>query len=193
MVCPAAFSTPQVLAAFLRCLASLFYTYRKYLAPTARGEAAKSGRLFAFNKDAFLRSLPHDQADYMAMLLETQAFNEFVGERETMRPDHPSVRLFDEVILSKRNRGKAGVFGKSKVGFLEDRSEHLWRSAQATSPVSRDGPKGSVSIGRMPAKLEKELLREPRVIQGIPRVMTKKPTRKQVPSLLSRAMSEAAI
>ena len=184
IICPAAFSTSQVLVAFLRCLASLFYTYRKFLNPTARGEANKSGRLFTFNKDAFLRSLPRDQADYMMMLSETQAFSEFIGERETTRPDNPEIRLFDEVILSKRNRGKASVFGKSRVGFLEDKSDHLWRSAQATSPASRDGPKGSVGLGRMPAKLEKDLLKEPRVVQGMPRLMTKRPTRKQVPSLL---------
>lgn len=185
LVCPAAFSTSQVLTAFLRCFASLLYTYRKFLTPTARGESAKSGRLFSFNKDSFLRSLPHDQADYMMMLSETQAFNEFIDERETLRPDNSGVRLFDEAILSKRNRGKvSAVFGKSRVGFLEDRSEHLWRSAQATSPASRDGPKGTMSIGRMPAKLEKDLLKEPRVVQGVPRVTTKKPMRKQVPSLL---------
>ena len=186
LVCPVAFSTQQVLTAFLRCLASVFYTYRKYLVPTARGEATKTGKLFSFNKDAFLRSLPHDQADYMAALAETQAFSEFIAERETTRPDHPNIRLFDEVILSKRNRGKvSSMFGKSKIGFLEDRSDHLWRSAQATNSSSRDGPKGNISTGRMPAKLEKDLLKEPRVVQGVPRVMTKKPTRKQVPSLLS--------
>ena len=164
--------------------------------PTPRGEAAKSGRLFNFSKSAFLNSLPHDQADYMSVLAETQMFSEFVNDRETMRPDDPNVRLFDEIILSKRNRGKvSSVFGKSKVGFLEDKSDHLWRSAQATSPASRDGPKGSVSTGRMPAKLESDLLKEPRVVQGVPRVMTKRPTRKQVPSMLSmgRTMTEPAM
>ena len=185
LVCPAAFNQPQILAAFLRCMASLFYTYRQYISPTPRGEAVKSGKLFSFSRDAFLRSLPSDQAGYMEMLCETQGFSEFVGERETTRPDDPNIRLFDEVILSKRNRGRAStVFGKSKVGFLEDRSEHLWRSAQAASPVSRDGPRGSFGVGRMPAKLERDLLREPRMVQGVPRVATKKPTRKQVPSLL---------
>ena len=186
LVCPAAFNQPQVLAAFLRCMASLFYTYRKFMTPRPRGEAAKTGRLFSFNRDSFIRSLPSDQADYMMVIAETQSFSEFIAEREVSRPDNAHVRLFDETILSKRNRGKAGtVFGKSKVGFLEDRSEHLWRSAQASSPVSRDGPKGSIGVGRMPAKLEKDLLKEPRVVQGVPRLVTKKPTRKQVPSLLS--------
>ncbi|KAL9084769.1 MAG: hypothetical protein Q9159_005054 [Coniocarpon cinnabarinum] len=186
LVCPAAFSQPQVLTAFLRCMASLLYTYRKHLQPTPRGEASKSGKLYTFNRESFLRSLPHDQAGYMVMLTDTQGLAEFIGERETTRPDDPNIRLFDEIILSKKNRGRASsVFGKAKVGFLEDRSEHLWRSAQAASPVSRDGMKGSLAKGGMPAKLERELLREPRVVQGMPRLPTKKLTRKQVPSLLS--------
>lgn len=70
LVCPAAFHPDQIFAAFVRCFASLLYTYRKYMVAAPRGD--KSGRLFVFNKDAFLRSLPHDAAEYGLMLAETQ-------------------------------------------------------------------------------------------------------------------------
>lgn len=64
-------------------------------------------------------------------------FNEFIHERETTRPDDPSIKLFDEVILSKRNRGKSSFFHRSKVDFLSDASDHLWRTAAANPPNSR--------------------------------------------------------
>ena len=69
--CPAAFHPEQVRAAFVRCFASLFYTYRKFLQP-ASGEQKKSGMLYRFSMDGFLRSLPHENAGYMRMLQQTQ-------------------------------------------------------------------------------------------------------------------------
>lgn len=63
--------------------------------------------------------------------------NEFIHERETTRSDDPAIKLFDEVILAKRNRGKSSFFHKSKVDFLSDTTDHLWRSAAATPPNSR--------------------------------------------------------
>ena len=71
LVCPAAFYPDQIRAAFVRCFASLLYTYRKFLSPTT-GESKKSGLLFKFNQEAFKRSLPHENAEYVAMLHETQ-------------------------------------------------------------------------------------------------------------------------
>jgi hypothetical protein len=71
LVCPAAFHPEQIHAAFARCFASLFYTYRKFLNP-ASGDQKKSGMLYSFNMDGFLRSLPRENADYMAVLQQTQ-------------------------------------------------------------------------------------------------------------------------
>ena len=45
--------------------------------------------------------------------------------------------LFDQVILSKRNRGRTSMFSKSKTNFLSDSSDHLWRSAAANPPKGR--------------------------------------------------------
>ena len=99
----------------------------------------KAGQYYKFNNDGFLRSVPHDTVEYMTMLRETQGrealvsfslsarslttngtgFQEFVHERETKRPDDPSIKLFDEIILSKRNRGRQSFFSKSRKSFTK--------------------------------------------------------------------------
>lgn len=134
--CPAAFSADLVRAAFVRCFASLLITYRRHL-HSASGDRKKSGLIYHFNMDAFVRSVPSENAEYMNMLRQSQAFNEFIHERESIRAEDPSIKLFDEIILSKRNRGKASFFSKSTTSFLSDSSDHLWRSAAAAPPNSR--------------------------------------------------------
>lgn len=76
LVCPVAFKPDQVRAAFVRCFASLFYTYRRFLHP-ASGDQKKSGMVYRFNMDGFLRSLPHDQAAYLTMMQQTQGTGVF--------------------------------------------------------------------------------------------------------------------
>lgn len=71
VVCPVAFRTDQVRAAFVRSFASLFYTYRRYMLP-ASGERRKAGLVYHFNMDNFLKSVPSENAEYMHMLRETQ-------------------------------------------------------------------------------------------------------------------------
>lgn len=61
-------------------------------------------------------------------------FNEFIHEREAKPASDPSIMLFDQMILSKRNRGRASMFSKSKTDFLSDTYDHLWRTAAATPP-----------------------------------------------------------
>jgi hypothetical protein len=98
--------------------------------------------------------------------------------------DDPTIKLFDEVILAKRNRGKSAFFHKTKVDFLSDTTDHLWRTASATPPNSSfPGDYRSV-ISRIPAKLDPTLMKEPRVIQGVPRIPMGKARRKPIPSML---------
>ncbi|KAL8946763.1 MAG: hypothetical protein Q9222_006884 [Ikaeria aurantiellina] len=186
LVCPAAFHPEQVRAAFVRCFASLFYTYRKFLQP-ATGDQKNAGMLFHFNMNGFLRSLPHEAADYVSVLQQTQAFNEFIHERELKSANDPSITLFDQIILSKRNRGRVvSIFSssKSKTDFLSDTSDHLWRSAAATPPQGKFPGDYTTIITRTPAKLDPTLLKEPRVIQGVPRINPVNARRKPIPSML---------
>ena len=86
IVCPAAFHPDQVQAAFVRCFASLLYTYRKYLQP-ATGDQKKAGKLYRFDMEGFLRSMPRDNAEYIVSLRQTQG----------MSHPHPPVMLSEDL------------------------------------------------------------------------------------------------
>lgn len=171
LVCPAAFYPEQIRAAFVRCFASLFYTFKKFL-NSASGDKRKAGLTYSFNMDAFLKSLPHEHAEYIAVLQQTQGksvavgillvlsahidigFNEFISERERMNPKSkdPRMALFDEIVLSKRNRGRSSIFsGRHTTDFISDTSNHLWRTASATyaAPSSRSQHNLSVDYTRI--------------------------------------------
>lgn len=195
LVCPAAFHPEQIRAAFVRCFASLLYTYKKFLQP-ATGEQKKAGLTYHFNMDAFLRSLPHEHAEYIALLQQTQGLNEFINERESVKPisKDPRIILFDEIILSKRNRGRTSFFsGRTATSFLSDTSDHLWRSAVATSfPPSTRAQQNLVEdyrevVTRVPAKLDPAYMKEPRMIQGVPRISktANNARRKPLPRLIN--------
>ncbi|KAL2015735.1 hypothetical protein VTK56DRAFT_4882 [Thermocarpiscus australiensis] len=118
LVCPEAFHAERVRAAFVRCLASLLYTYRKHLGRPTREQKA-NGQLYVFDMDGFIRSLPYDQQEYATMMRDTQAFNEFIHERERHPASDPSIRLFDEIILAKKARGRpAFSAGLSRLSTL---------------------------------------------------------------------------
>lgn len=71
VVCPVAFNTDKVRAAFVRCYASLLYTYRKHLGRPSKEQKAH-GQLFAFDMNGFIRNSPYDQQDYVTMMKDTQ-------------------------------------------------------------------------------------------------------------------------
>ena len=71
LVCPEAFNADKVRAAFVRCMASMFYTYRKHLVRPTREQKA-NGQVFAFDINGFVKSLPYDQQEYILMLRNTQ-------------------------------------------------------------------------------------------------------------------------
>ncbi|KAK4455017.1 DENN domain-containing protein 5B [Podospora aff. communis PSN243] len=210
LVCPEAFHPDRVRAAFVRCLASLLYTYRKHLGRPTKEQKA-NGQLYAFDMDGFIKSLPFDQQEYARMMRETQAFNEFIHERERNSPSHASIRLFDEVILAKKARGRPQLsVGLSRLStirashgastgftppsrpakiptYLSDTTDHLWRTASVPVPSAKFSGDYRSVITRVPTKLDPSLMREPRAIQGVPRLdpgRVRGVTRKQVPSML---------
>ncbi|POR38122.1 DENN domain-containing protein [Tolypocladium paradoxum] len=214
LVCPQAFHADRVRAAFVRCMASLLYTYRKHLGRPSRQQKG-NGQLYGFDMDGFIKSLPYDQQEYTTMLRETQAFNEFIHTRETKSSTDPSVRLFDEVILAKKARGRPGLssglsrlstirasHGASSNGwgmapsrsaagkaptYLTDRSDHIWRTASVPLPKGNFPGEYRSVVTRVPSRLDRTLMREPRAIQGVPRMEQRGArglVRKQVPSML---------
>ncbi|CAK7267328.1 hypothetical protein SEPCBS57363_002534 [Sporothrix epigloea] len=212
LVCPEAFNADKVRAAFVRCLASIFYTYRKHLARPTREQKA-NGQMFAFDINAFIRSLPYDQQEYVSLLRNTQAFNEFIYERERHPAGHSSTRLFDEIIMAKKARGRptlSSFSGLSRlsaikashgispgVGFspkqtrmppyLGDTSEHIWRTASVPVPSSKFPGEYRAVTTRVPSRLDPTLMKEPRAIQGVPRPEqrgSRNLVRKQVASMI---------
>ncbi|KAH8821222.1 AEX-3 domain-containing protein [Xylogone sp. PMI_703] len=189
LVCPAAFHPDRIRAAFVRSFATLLYTYRKFLGRPSK-EQTKQGQLYGFDMDGFIKSLPGEQHDYMEMLRQTQAFNEFIHERETTAVTNPSIQLFESIILAKRARGKSGFFNSKAArsqDFLEDRSDHLWVSAAVPTPTAPFQGDYKTVVSRIPARLDPTLMKEPRVYNGVPRIdvdKKKKVGRKAVPSML---------
>ncbi|KAI1639363.1 dDENN domain-containing protein [Biscogniauxia mediterranea] len=213
LVCPMAFDPDKVRAAFVRCHASLLYTYRKHLGRPTK-EQKNNGQMYAFDMNGFIRSLPYEQQEYATMMKETQAFNEFIHEREVQPSSNAAIRLFDEIILAKKARGKPGLssglsrlstirashgVGGSLPGlqipsskphksqtYLTDYSDHIWRTACVAIPNAKfSGDYRSVTT-RMPARLDTSLMKEPRTIQGAPRQDQRRKgvLRKQVPSMM---------
>lgn len=210
LVCPVAFHADRVRAAFVRCLASLLFTYRKYLGRPTKLQK-ENGQLYAFDMNGFIKSLPYDQHEYAVMMRDTQgeylkcdfldnkhlligaAFNEFIHERERLPVSNPEIRLFDEILVAKKARGRpalsagfsrlssirashgasSGFNGPSRqpklTGFLGDTSDHIWRTASVPVPTSKFPGDYHAIVSRIPTKLDPSLIKEPRSIQGAPR------------------------
>ncbi|ROT43411.1 DENN domain-containing protein [Sodiomyces alkalinus F11] len=192
--------------------------YKKYLGRPSK-EQKNNGRIYSFDMAAFIKSLPYDQQEYAAMLRETQAFNEFIHERETKPGSHPSVRLFDEILMAKRARGRPGITsGLSRLStirsshgapssasgfappsrgrvpsYLSDTSDHLWRTASVPVPSAKFTGDYRSIVTRIPSKLDTTFIREPRIVQGVPRPEqrgTRGLVRKQVPSMIGTSPTE---
>ncbi|RDA82386.1 hypothetical protein CP532_1595 [Ophiocordyceps camponoti-leonardi (nom. inval.)] len=215
LVCPEAFRPDRVRAAFVRCMASLLYTYRKHLGRPSKQQKS-NGQLYAFDMDAFIKGLPYEQQEYAAMLRDTQSFNEFIGHRETTAATDPSIRLFDEIIMAKKFRGRPGLpSGLSRLStirashgapanawnlsapsrgpgskappYLTDTTDHIWRTASVPLPKGNFPGEYRSVVTRIPHRLDRALMREPRSIQGVPRAEQRGArglVRKQVPSML---------
>jgi hypothetical protein len=54
-------------------------------------------------------------------------------------------------------------------GYLNDRSDHIWRTASVPVPSAKIPGDYRAVITRIPAKLDPALMKEPRAIQGVPR------------------------
>lgn len=71
--------------------------------------------------------------------------------------------------------------------YLGDASDHIWRTASVPLPKGNFPGDYRSIVTRIPARLDRSLMREPRSIQGMPRVEQRGArglVRKQVPSML---------
>lgn len=146
----------------------------------------------------------------MPLTITFAVFNEFIHERERTSASDPSIRLFDEIILAKRARGRPGFSAglsrlssirvshgastgfqtpqrQGKPGYLNDTSDHLWRTASVPVPSAKFPGEYRAVVTRIPSRLDPSLMKEPRAIQGVPRVeqgRVRGLIRKQVPSMI---------
>ena len=139
-------------------------------------------------------------------------FNEFIHDREMKPASDPTIRLFDEIIMAKKARGRTGLTaglsrlstirqshgaspsfslpsrgGSKAPTFLTDTTDHIWRTASVPIPKGNFPGEYKTVITRTPARLDRSLMREPRAIQGVPRMEQRGArgvARKQVPSMI---------
>lgn len=198
IVCSAAFYPDQIRAAFVRCLASVLYTYRRFMQPTPQGSAHKKNAnpaLYRFDREGFVRSLSADHAEYMEVMQQTQAWNEFIMDREEKPASTPSIALFDAIINAKR--GRAGLLRSSLPGIglgrksfasrsvsagfsgrqdiLSDASSHQWRIVTVPGSSERldlgtaaKGREYRHIVTRTPAKLEEGLFKQEEKVPDLP-------------------------
>lgn len=194
VVCPDAFYPDQVRAAFARFFASLFYAQARYMR-AATAEQKKRGMTSSFDVESFVRSLPQENASYINFLRNTQAFNEFVAEREHLTPSaSASIALFDALVAAKKGRSgrrissftfkgnpfasRSPLSGQSD-GLGED-SSHTWRLVSCSSGTVR-GDFGNATKGRdyhtiitrTPAKLEEGLMKSQEKVPKLPPMTAK--------------------
>ncbi|KAK2070860.1 hypothetical protein P8C59_005322 [Phyllachora maydis] len=154
---------------------------------SATTPASSLGKWVTQNSSSFAEPLPPTAVEeYATMLKDTQAFNEFIHERERNPATHPTLRLFDEIILAKKARGRPSTLTAKVPGYLSDRTEHIWRTASVPVPSAKFPGDYRAVVTRIPTRLDPALMKEPRAIQGVPRAeqgRTRGLVRKQVPSM----------
>jgi hypothetical protein len=135
LVCPSAFSAERVRAAFVRCMASLLYTYRKHLERPSR-EQKSNGQVYAFNMGGFIRSLPHDQQEYATMLRNTQGRQKSFPSLDSIQLAKLLQLLMNSFMSARRSRRRILPFGCSTRSSWPRRLEDD-RAFRQGSPDSR--------------------------------------------------------
>jgi hypothetical protein len=120
-------------------------------------------------------------------------------DRGRLRPTIPTITLsrhnpFSRLIPASTSTPKSS--SSNPTTFLTDTTEHLYRTAAASNTSEREtyrvdfgeGRDYRTIVRRVPAKLEQSLMREPRMVSGVPliseRVKERSRARKPLPVLL---------
>lgn len=161
---PTVMDSNKIRASFIRCSASLLYNYRKYLGVTNGDERT-------FDKKGYEDECLATDNYFMHQVLNTQAFCCFIDDRSARDANDPEIRLFEDIILAKRNRGKAALFGKSnQTTFLSSQADSPRKTFSVVRPNSESATPQSVSAGRkdipVPDFLDERLFCLPRVFLG---------------------------
>lgn len=163
-----------------------------FLAASCGSEKKDRGGLHFRPRRLSPQSTP-DHAEYVQMLQQTQAWNEFIMDREENKST-PAVALFDAIINAKRGRAgllrsglpgiglgrksfaQRSVSGGGRPDLLSDTSTHQWKIINV--PGSSERPDlGSAAksrdyhtiTSRTPAKLEEGLFKQEEQVPDLPK------------------------
>lgn len=99
-----------------------------------------------------------------------------------------SIRVSHGASASAFGRAPPARLSTARISpYLGDTSDHIWRTASVPLPKGAFPGEYRSVVTRIPATLDKTLMREPRAIQGVPRTERRGSRgliRKQVPSML---------
>ncbi|OLL22940.1 DENN domain-containing protein [Neolecta irregularis DAH-3] len=164
--CTGSFSPDHIRVAFLRTFATLFRNYRRCLDPVPPAcPKSKDDPIYTFRTEAFLRSnsSSKENNDYLSMLMQTQAFSEFIHDRCRKPPDESEILFFDEVIAAKKNREKLSLFAKSEIKFLSNlKLGRVSKTVRAIPPNRENYEISPNHIGRIPQILTPHFALPPR-------------------------------
>jgi len=112
--------------AFCRFWTTILLRYKAFMHPDPSGE-------MTFQKEAFLRDLHLSRGNqlYMASVLDTQMFENFLQQRRVGGPKRPQNVLFDEFLITKQNRSW-GQKNKQPTPFMDD---ERWKVNEIISPA----------------------------------------------------------
>eukprot|EP00124_Ichthyophonus_hoferi_P001719 Ihof_evm2s98 gene=Ihof_evmTU2s98 len=131
--CGWTFNESLVRVAFLRVFSTLLKTHRHYLPANCDVE---------FDNEAFLDTLDRGRREIGAILMETQAWSNFVIERIERDPNDFEVLFFNEMIKKKKNRSSSSLFsGPQATPFLTDQSYEVTETYKCLKPkddIARD-------------------------------------------------------
>ncbi|ORY98199.1 hypothetical protein BCR43DRAFT_437358 [Syncephalastrum racemosum] len=158
---PACFNERKVQEAFLRMFASLLYNYRSGFSDSrdVNGDATAIGANgsytprhgeLCFSKERFLKHADKDSKSYLAQLVDSQMFTQFITDRLAKAPDEPEVLMFDEFIKLKLNRSKFKLV-KEDTPFLNDNSYNISQTIWVTPPENK--PPNVATYNRFPIHL----------------------------------------
>jgi hypothetical protein len=160
----------SVREAFLRLFVALLRGYRRCLVyPTKQDPQHVRGY---FSRAAFLDNMGEEYRPFVAALMSTQAFQNFIDARMQPDPDDLDIIFFDESIEAKKNRSRLQVIKKG-TEFLLTGTFNKVKTIVALAPDTSDledwrARATASSVDRWPS-LEEALYSDPRDVPGLAR------------------------
>ena len=156
---------------FLRFYVAFLQDYRGYLPAEVemekRSNWRRGGRL-CFKKEEFVASADKDYQPFLASLVQTQQFDDFVTRKMYNAADAADIKFFDQSIDAKRNRSRK-TLKKKETNFLHSANAHRdLKCIEAVEP-SREGLPGmrKYMYEMWPVTFDDDLFGTPRPIPSI--------------------------